>query len=358
MFERFDDDARRVVVLAQEEARLLDHNSIGTEHLLLAMVRHGEGIAGQALRWFEITLPAARAAVVDIVGRGGTPPSGHIPFTHRAKTVLEHSLREALRLDDGHIGAQHLLLALALEGDGVGCEVFTRLRAAPDAVAAKVLELRKAAGPDDAPKRAVAHGLSQQAVLATRSVGGPFGGPPPEPRCAICGRSEQRVARFLVARGVSICDRCARDAVAQLDELPDDAPKRVRFRPRETAPPDEREAVAAIGRAFEAVIGPLHVPPREALWAVEGGAALEPVLVMLDAASARAPVVVNDVTVERVRFVDETEAEVGLGIWMAGQIDPMVQPAHAILEDGTWKVSRSTVEHYARQAQQFARPPD
>jgi ATP-dependent Clp protease ATP-binding subunit ClpC len=98
MFERFGEQSRRVVVLAQEEARLLGHNSIGTEHLLLGLVHEGGGISGQALRFFEITLAAARQAVAEIVGDRGPPPSGHIPFTPRAKTVLELSLRE-VRLD-------------------------------------------------------------------------------------------------------------------------------------------------------------------------------------------------------------------------------------------------------------------
>jgi hypothetical protein len=152
-------------------------------------------------------------------------------------------------------------------------------------------------------------------------------------------------------------DRCIRDAATQLDALPSDAPARVRFARRAVGPSDERSASEAIQRAFDAVLGSLHLP-AEALWVVEGGAELEPMLVLLDAGAARAPVAVNDITVERVRFVDTDEAEVGLGLWMTGSTAPMMQPAHAVLEDGTWKVSRGTVEHFARLAQQFARPPD
>src|SRR5437867_12711807 len=112
MFERFTDRARRVVVLAQEEARLLDHNRIGTEHLLLGLIREGEGIAAQALESMDISLETVRQQVVEIIGRGQTVPTGHIPFSPRAKKVLELALREALQLGHNYIGTEHLLLGL------------------------------------------------------------------------------------------------------------------------------------------------------------------------------------------------------------------------------------------------------
>ena len=121
MFERFTDRARRVVVLAQEEARMLNHNYIGTEHLLLGLIHEGEGVAAKALDSMGITLTGAREQVQDIIGPGQQAPSGHIPFTPRAKKVLELSLREALQLGHNYIGTEHILLAL-LEfenGDGV-----------------------------------------------------------------------------------------------------------------------------------------------------------------------------------------------------------------------------------------------
>jgi ATP-dependent Clp protease ATP-binding subunit ClpA len=139
MFERFTDQARRVVVLAQEEARLLGHGYIGTEHILLGMLAEGEGLAAQALASLEISLDAAREQVAEIIGEGTGEPSGHIPFTPRSKKVLELSLREAQRLGDGYIGTEHILLGLAREGEGVGVQVLDRLGAGKDRVLAQVL---------------------------------------------------------------------------------------------------------------------------------------------------------------------------------------------------------------------------
>ena len=124
MFERFTDRARRVVVLAQEEARMLDHNWIGTEHILLGLVHEGEGVAAKALTSLGISLAAMRQAVEDIIGRGAEPPTAHIPFTPRSKKVLELSLREALSLGSDYIGTGHILLALLREGDGVSTQIL------------------------------------------------------------------------------------------------------------------------------------------------------------------------------------------------------------------------------------------
>jgi ATP-dependent Clp protease ATP-binding subunit ClpC len=139
MFERFTDQARRVVVLAQEEARLLGHAYIGTEHILLGLLSEGEGLAAKALGTLEITLDAAREQVAEIIGAGTGQPSGHIPFTPRSKKVLELSLREAQRLGDSYIGTEHILLGLAREGEGVGAQVMDRLGASTDRVLAQVL---------------------------------------------------------------------------------------------------------------------------------------------------------------------------------------------------------------------------
>jgi ribosomal protein S18 acetylase RimI-like enzyme len=129
VFERFTDRARRVVVLAQEEARLLNHNYIGTEHLLLGILHEGEGIAARALRALHIGLDDVRRDVREIIGLGQAAPIGHIPFTPRSKKVLELSLKEAMQLGDRHIGTEHLLLGLVREGDGVGAQVLLRLGA-------------------------------------------------------------------------------------------------------------------------------------------------------------------------------------------------------------------------------------
>jgi len=141
MFERFTDRARRVIVLAQQEARLLSHNYIGTEHLLLGLLADGGGTAAQALESLGVTLDAAREQVREMVGEGQRQQQGHIPFTPRAKRVLELSLREALNLGDDHIGTEHLLLGLLAEADGVGAQVVARLGASRRAVHDKVIEL-------------------------------------------------------------------------------------------------------------------------------------------------------------------------------------------------------------------------
>src|SRR5579859_5402182 len=129
MFERFTSQSRRVVVLAQEEARMLDHNYIGTEHLLLGLVHEGRGSAARVLTAMDITLDAVRKQVVETIGRGQAQPSGHIPFTPRAKKSLELSLREALQLGDGYIGTGHLLLGLIHQGDGVAIQILGNLGA-------------------------------------------------------------------------------------------------------------------------------------------------------------------------------------------------------------------------------------
>jgi len=141
MFERFTDRARRVVVLAQEEARMLNHNYIGTEHILLGLIHEGEGVAAKALEALNITLGAVREQVQEIIGQGQQAPTGHIPFTPRAKKVLELSLREALQLGHNYIGTEHILLGLIREGEGVAAQVLGKLGADPQAVRQQVIQL-------------------------------------------------------------------------------------------------------------------------------------------------------------------------------------------------------------------------
>jgi ATP-dependent Clp protease ATP-binding subunit ClpC len=141
LFERFTDRARRVVVLAQEEARLLSHSYIGTEHILLGLIHEGEGVAAKALESLGISLEAVRAQVEEIIGQGGSSPSGHIPFTPRAKKVLELSLREALQLGHNYIGTEHILLGLIREGEGVAAQVLVKLGADLGRVRQQVIQL-------------------------------------------------------------------------------------------------------------------------------------------------------------------------------------------------------------------------
>src|SRR5271170_1072184 len=141
MFERFTDRARRVVVLAQEEARMLNHNYIGTEHILLGLIHEGEGVAAKSLESLGISLEGVRQQVEEIIGQGQQAPSGHIPFTPRAKKVLELSLREALQLGHNYIGTEHILLGLVREGEGAAARVLVDLGADLSRVRQQVIQL-------------------------------------------------------------------------------------------------------------------------------------------------------------------------------------------------------------------------
>src|SRR4028118_64180 len=141
MFERFTDRARRVVVLAQQEARILNPNYIGTEHILLGLIHEGEGVAAKALESLGISLEGVRTQVEEIIGQGQQAPSGHIPFTPRAKKVLELSLREALQLGHNYIGTEHILLGLIREGEGVAAQVLVKLGADLNRVRQQVIQL-------------------------------------------------------------------------------------------------------------------------------------------------------------------------------------------------------------------------
>jgi ATP-dependent Clp protease ATP-binding subunit ClpC len=141
MFERFSDEARRAVVLAQEEARRLNHNYIGTEHILLGLLHDGENVAAKALQALGVTLEAVRQQVEEIIGRGKKDPSGQIPFTPRAKKVLELSLREAIHFHHDYIGPEHILLGLLREGEGVAVQALVRLGTDLNRVRLEVVKL-------------------------------------------------------------------------------------------------------------------------------------------------------------------------------------------------------------------------
>ncbi len=176
MFERFTDRARRVVVLAQEEARLLNHNYIGTEHILLGLIHEGEGVAAKALESLGISLEAVRSQVEEIIGQGGSSPSGHIPFTPRAKKVLELSLREALQLGHNYIGTEHILLGLIREGEGVAAQVLVKLGADLSRVRQQVIQLLSGySGPGGQEKAGATAGGSGEATPSGSLVLDQFG---------------------------------------------------------------------------------------------------------------------------------------------------------------------------------------
>jgi ATP-dependent Clp protease ATP-binding subunit ClpC len=154
VFERFTDRSRRLVVLAQEEARLLHHDYIGTEHLLLGLLAKSEGLAARALVSCDVHLDAARTEVVEIVGRGASPPSGHIPFTERAKATLERSLRESLQLGHNYIGTEHILLGLLADSSAVAVRVLDNLQIEPARVRERLLQLIADLAPPEVPTTA------------------------------------------------------------------------------------------------------------------------------------------------------------------------------------------------------------
>jgi ATP-dependent Clp protease ATP-binding subunit ClpC len=173
MFERFTDRARRVVVLAQEEARMLNHNYIGTEHILLGLIHEGEGVAAKALESLGISLEGVRQQVEEIIGQGQQAPSGHIPFTPRAKKVLELSLREALQLGHNYIGTEHILLGLIREGEGVAAQVLVKLGADLNRVRQQVIQLLS--GYQGKEPAAAAGGATGEAAPSTSLVLDQFG---------------------------------------------------------------------------------------------------------------------------------------------------------------------------------------
>jgi ATP-dependent Clp protease ATP-binding subunit ClpA len=189
LFERFTDRARRVVVLAQEEARLLNHNYIGTEHILLGLIHEGEGVAAKALESLGISLEKVRQQVEEIIGAGQSPPSGHIPFTPRAKKVLEIALREAKHLNHNYIGTEHVLLGIIREGEGVAAQALEALGAGEFKLRAAVIAAMK--------------GLSAAKSGASISASAQA------PACSFCEKPRDAVKTLVAGPGpIAICDEC------------------------------------------------------------------------------------------------------------------------------------------------------
>ncbi|MBW8487389.1 hypothetical protein K1Y72_33900 [Actinomadura sp. PM05-2] len=200
MFERFTDRARQVVVLAQEEARLLNHDYIGTEHLLLGLLRAQDGVIDGLLAPHGLDLPAGRARVEEIIGEGRRSASGHIPFTPRAKRVLELGLREALQLGHDDIGTGHLLLGLLIEEDGVAAQIIAGTGADPAALRRQTINALAAGAPAARP---APHRLGEPRILATA----PAPAPRPEERLAAIELRLAAIEEHLAA----IADRLGRE---------------------------------------------------------------------------------------------------------------------------------------------------
>jgi hypothetical protein len=346
VFERFTDRARRVLVLAQEEARLLNHSFIGTEHILLGLIHEGDGVAARALAQMEISLEAARELVEETIGLSGTVPVGSPPFTPRAKKVLELSLREALQLGHNYIGTEHMLLGLVREGEGVAAQVLVGLGADLPGVRQTVIQLLPGAA-GSAAASAEEHGdlLSRRRMSRSgRGAGSRI------IACSFCGRRPPDTGQLISGSDAFICEHC----VAQWSErLAADEPRQVVHSQvwdsgtlEITGPPpgDLDAARAEIADAFSSMgtasEDGLSVP------SVEGGTGLGSTLRQArerprpQPQGAEASIGVVDVV-----FLDAEHAAVWFDIAFEGT--PDVQGVRhrrgdAVVVDGIWRVARST----------------
>jgi hypothetical protein len=328
MFERFTDRARRVLVLAQEEARLLDHGFIGTEHLLLGLIQEEDGVASVALVQLGISLEDVRARVHDVVGASITGGSGSPPFTPRAKKVLELALREALQLGHNYIGTEHILLGLVREGDGVAAHVLVGLGLDLTQVRQQVLRLLSG------------HGGTGSEITQDASPGTPrFGG---IVACSFCGRRPPDSGRLVSGRGGAfICQRCLGDLSALLAEEDEDVPG-VFVQPvviSGAAPDDIDAAHRAIALAFAHAL--VLSDDRRTVPNVEGGELLAPCLKEAQERHAALRRKDHTIAIERVQFIDTEHASV----WFVPSLEGLPSDRRrgdAVLVDSTWKMARTT----------------
>ena len=373
VFERFTDRARSVLVLAQEEARLLNHSFIGTEHILLGLLHEGDGVGARALQSLGITLEAVRVKVEETIGMAGTTPGGSPPFTPRAKKVLELSLREALQLSHSYIGTEHILLGLVREGEGVAATVLVGLGADLGRVRQTVMQLMSGYGEEE-------HSGDPVPTHST-VASGPSARP--EPRCPQCRVGLVEGARFrtidvppdeiddqveAISIDVVYCSGCGMTlhmftsghaAAVQVPRRVESSSRgastqslRLRRTPpriEQTGPPPEDEvtASAAISRAF-ADMGEVDeeggtvpsVEDSEGL-AVCREQATELARIRFD---GQVPDVTVAFIVDTVRFVNDHEAIVTYTAQITGSLNITLanRPGRAVLVDGEWKVTRET----------------
>ncbi len=333
VFERFTDRARRVVVLSQEEARLLNHNYIGTEHILLGLISEGEGVAAKALEMLDVSLDAARVSVHEIIGHGGQAPTGHIPFTPRAKKVLELALREALQLGHNYIGTEHILLGLIREGTGVGAQVLVKLGATLERVRAQVIQVLSGFGGQ-------MHQASLPAVtLPSVAVATPGPLLRQGNACSFCGRDLWEVDRYVLAARASICNECVDRAREALHAAVDD--RTVTMPPRAAGPlPIDADTLAAISDAFVAAFDGVDAGSYEDARQAR----------LLARAGARYGFTARTV-VEKVRLVTEDRAEVRFAFVLGGPHSTSIPlEGEAVRQGGMWKVATETVAQLLRTA--------
>jgi hypothetical protein len=326
VFERFTDQARRVVVLAQEEALLLNHPYIGSEHALLGVLAEGKGIGAQTLRSLAVSIDMARAKVVVLVGRGDRAGSAHIPFTPQAKRALEGALREALHTGDHEIGTEHLLLGLIREGDSTAARVLTELGVDLDTVRQRVTELRSGSASEAAQVLRAEPGLPPPATLV---VGRPTG------NCSFCGRDLWDVEHYVVGDHAVICDLCTSLAQRAIERA-EAGTRRVPLPPRVFGEPPDEHALAEIVAVVELVLLSGAAGDEHRASGLEDGERLAPLHVE---ARLKYGNVEIDNRLDRIRFVSADVAEVRVAIGILGGPGTTFEgPVRRI--DGAWKVTR------------------
>jgi hypothetical protein len=223
MFERFTDRARKVLVAAQDEARLLGHDFIGTEHLLLGMLNEGTGVAAVVLGQLAITIEQTRTDVRELIGPSPSRPAGEVAFTPRAKRVLELALQEALTLGHNYIGTEHLLLALVAEGEGVGAKVLTGQGLSYAQVRKAVHDQLGTIGAPPSRRTLNVRSFTRpldMVRLRRSGIRRPQADPDFVAMCSFCGKRRDQVERLVAGPGVFICDECVRLCVDIIDEEP------------------------------------------------------------------------------------------------------------------------------------------
>ncbi len=332
MFERFTDRARRVLVLAQDEARLLSHGFIGTEHLLLGLIREEDGVAAAALRNLDITLLDVRLRVEETIGLTGTAPTGSPPFTPRSKKVLELSLRAALEQGHTYIGPEHMLLGIVQEGEGVAAQVLVGLGADLSRVRRQVMGLLTG---DEGAVAEVARPAPETGTPEGRIVS-----------CSFCGRAPPQSGQLVSGTDAFICERCIRRWSRRLEQTnPRQAWRSVTHQIRHVAatgpPPEDADAArAAITTAFAA--SGTESEDGRSVPTVEGGEILGPTL-RAARERLRSPGTAEVVyMVDEISFIDATHAAVWFSIAVDGASVLPNRRGDAIIVDGTWKMARST----------------
>jgi Clp amino terminal domain, pathogenicity island component/ClpX C4-type zinc finger len=345
VFERFTDHARHALVLAQEEARLLNHGFVGTEHLLLGVLHGGDRVAAQALASVGVSLDAVREQLSEIVGVPQEHPRGEVPFTPRAKKVLELSLREARQLGHDQIEPEHLLLGIVREGEGVAARVLMNLGVTLGRVRQQVIKLMvgehnaRLIGPPGVPGRAPLPGRPER-----------IGEVPPWLRCALCGRSLWETAHVIAGANGRACEECIRGAVGAL-ALADPERRELVLPPRVSGQAPDDRAVAAIVTTVESAFGPDAGP---SWWAttVKDPERFEPLLRQLRERWGRP----EGVRVTQVGFVTEQLAFVRFDVEFDGSRGTTVS-GQLRRHGDRWLLTAETLTEVLRRAGVYLPPP-